>query len=49
MRKLVVALSTLVVSTVILGGQAIAAGGTKVIKAKLTGARRCRRSALPVR
>ena len=37
MRKLVVVLGALAVSTVILAGQAIAAGGTKVIKVKLTG------------
>lgn len=37
MRKLTVVLGALAVSTVILAGQAIAAGGTKVIKVKLSG------------
>jgi hypothetical protein len=37
MRKVVVVLCALVVSAVILGGQAIASGGTKVIRVKMTG------------
>ncbi|MEA2219248.1 MAG: hypothetical protein QOJ35_1874 [Solirubrobacteraceae bacterium] len=37
MRKLVSVLFALVVSAVILGGQAIASGGTKVITVKMTG------------